>query len=127
MKTIRHIILALYCLAYMALGQTAPMTLGWDGTAPRYEVWSGMNRLATVTKAQADLQLPVDRLSKLTVTAIYPPATILKDPVRIDSEPFVVQPVPIQFGDDLVKWENVPVIFRPFSTKLFLRAAFITR
>lgn len=115
MKTI----LTALCLATMALGQTAPMPLGWDGTAPSYEVWRGIEKLATVTEQQALLQLPVDDLSTLIVIGIYPGGE------RIPSMPFVVQPIRVQHSRTLAAWETLAWFFLPWSPELFLRAEFV--
>jgi hypothetical protein len=118
MKTIR-IFLWIYCLATMATGETAPMTLGWDGTAPSYEVWRGIEKLAAVIEPKAELKLPVDALSTLIVIGIYPGG------VRMASEPFVVQPLRVQVSRDLSEWDPRPWFFLPHSPELFLRADFI--
>lgn len=99
--------------------ETAELPLGWDGTAPAYEVWRGGEKLATVTEQKAVLQLPVRELTTLVVIGIYPTGE------RIPSEPFVVQAVRLQHSRNLAAWEVHPWFFLPYSTSLFLRAEFI--
>jgi hypothetical protein len=105
----------------------AGMTLAWkaQGATIFFRVWRGLDLLAVTEPGvnRARLELPIDRLSTLTVTAHTETQS------STHSEPLVAMPVTPQWSNDLRVWIVQPkhVFFVEYKPRLFFRAAYPTQ
>jgi hypothetical protein len=105
----------------------AGMTLAWKAQGPTifFRVWRGLDLLATTEPGvnRAKLELPVDQLSTLTVTAHNETQS------SVHSQPLVAMPVTPQWSQDLSSWTAQPrhIFFVEHKPALFFRAAFPTQ
>jgi hypothetical protein len=91
----------------MCTAHGAECRVAWNPQtdATSWKVWRGTDLLATVQTNEAVVDLPVDRLSTLTVTAH-------RDGLAsTHSAPITVQPVTPQWSPDLRVWIVVPKTF----------------
>ncbi len=98
----------------------APAKLRWDATpaATGYRVWRGIDLLAEVATTSATVDLPSDRTSTLTVTAVN--AYGESD----HSDPIVLLPVTPWASGDMKAWRQHPPFFVVRSTRQFFRFSF---
>jgi hypothetical protein len=105
----------------------AGMTLGWNPQGPNiyFRVWRGLELLAVTEPGinSAKLELPIDQLSTLTVTAHNETQS------STHSEPLVAMPITPQWSPDLRVWVVQPkhIFFVEYKPKLFFRAAYPTK
>jgi hypothetical protein len=117
MRPLRHIIILLWCLAYMTLAGT--MTLAWDeNPAARFEVYRGIEKLATVTACEAVITIPDHELSTLHVIAYLGDASAT-------SEPFTVQPFRVRHSSDLTNWTYERTLYHEAAPSKFYQVEFI--
>ena len=117
MRLLRHILLLLWCLAYMALAGT--MTLAWDANpAARFEVFRGIEKLAEVTTCEATITIPDNELSTLHVIAYLGDASAT-------SEPFTVQPFRVRHSSDLTNWTYERTLYHEVSPTKFYQVEYL--
>jgi hypothetical protein len=104
MKTLlKYIILAWAC----TFAWSAPVTIDWDAEpdVAYYEVWRGLDKIATVNTNSSILDLPTDRKSVIAVRVINSSGT------SEFSDPLIVVPVTPRSSPDLATWTDHPIFF----------------
>ena len=113
MKTI------LIILPLVASAHAGTMTLAWDANpAARFEVYRGIEKLATVTTNEAVVTLPDNELSTLHVIAYLGDASAT-------SEPFTVQPFRVRHSSDLTTWTTERTLYHEAASSKFYQVEFI--
>jgi hypothetical protein len=114
---VKPILLILCCLTYMALAGT--MTLAWDANpAARFEVFRGIEKLATVTTCEAVINIPDNELSTLHVIAYLGDASAT-------SEPFTVQPFRVRHSSDLANWTYERTLYHEAAPSKFYQVEYL--
>ena len=114
MKTIRLVILWLWCLACMAVGGT--VQIGWDKSphATGYRVWQGIRLVKSVSGTQATITLPDRGIQTLGVSA-YNAAG--ESPV---TEIHLVAVV-VQKCNELRTWQRLTTLYVEREPSMFFR------
>ena len=100
---------------------SAPVRLGWDmQVADRWEVWRGIEKLATVTTNEATFDLPADTISIVHVVAVS------EFGIKSESTSITLQPFRVHHTADMLSWKPGPVGFREYSPRAFFRVQYIT-
>jgi hypothetical protein len=95
------------------------MTLAWDeNPAARFEVFRGLERLATVTTCEATITLPDHELSTLHVIAYLGDASAT-------SEPFTVQPFRVRHSSDLTNWTTERTLYHEAAPSKFYQVEYL--
>jgi len=116
-RAFQYLILALWLVTF---AWSAPCKIAWNPSpgAEVYEVWQGLDKLATSETTDAVIELPTDKLSTVFVIARNGYGATLSDP-------FTVMPCRVQYSADLSTWHNGPLFFAPHAPSFFIRAQFI--
>jgi len=95
------------------------MILGWDANpAARFEVFRGIEKLATVTTCEAVIDLPDNELSTLHVIAYH-------DEKALTSEPFTVQPFRVRHSSDLTNWTYERTLYHEAAPTKFYQVEYL--
>jgi hypothetical protein len=95
------------------------MTLGWDeNPASRFEVFRGIEKLATVTTCEATITIPDNELSTLHVIAYLGDASAT-------SEPFTVQPFRVRHSSDLTNWTYERTLYHEAAPTKFYQVEYL--
>lgn len=117
MKTLLILLTLTSCLA-----TAFPAKLRWNPNPEpdilHYRVWCGIELVATVTEPRAAIELPADRLSTLTVTAVNAQGE------SEHSDPLTVRPITAEDSEDLITWQVKRTFFVPLTAKRFFRFSY---
>lgn len=100
----------------------AECRIAWDASpgATEYRVWRGIDLMASVALTSASVDLPVDQLSAITVTAGN------ESGESAHSEPLTVLPVTPQSTTNLSEWDSHRPFFITAKPSAFFRLAYPT-
>ena len=114
MKTIRLVILWVWCLAYMAFAGS--VVIGWDKSphATGYRVWQGIRLVKSVSGTQATVTLPDRGISTLGVSAYNAAGESPVTEIRL-------VPLVIEVSNDLGIWTRRTTIYDELGSRLFYR------
>jgi hypothetical protein len=112
----------LILLALVSSAAAAVCGLKWNPNpepeVTGYRVWCGIDCIASVTEPRASLDLPTDRLSTLTVTAVS--ATGESE----HSDPLTVRPITPESAEVLKPWIRQRTFFVPNTPRHFFRFSY---
>ena len=107
-------------LLLTASAQAGTMTLAWDtNPAARFEVYRGIEKLATVTTNEAVITIPDNELSTLHVIAYSATEE------SATSEPFTVQPFRVRHSSDLTNWTYERTLYHEAAPSKFYQVEYL--
>ncbi len=125
MRSLVYFILAIFLSCFLAAVVTAaPCRIAWDENAADrplcYVVYLDGLPILTTTFTNATVEPPESGLSSLTVTA-----TSLMG-LSDHSAPLIVQPVWMEWSDDLTTWQRGPLVYLACKPRRFFRTGYLT-